>query len=78
MNKKHYGAVIFYNFKSDLNYKEFFKQTSRELDDKSCFFATEKRWYNEFQRGRRFLNDGFLAPKPKMVITSQILILFGK
>ena len=71
LSKEHYRAVIFYNFKRGLSRKQCFEEINRVLGDKSCSLATIKRWYNEFQRGRLSLSDGFRAPKLKTAVTEK-------
>ncbi|PRD19614.1 UNVERIFIED_CONTAM: hypothetical protein NCL1_56859 [Trichonephila clavipes] len=49
--------MIFYDFKAGLNQKECVQRLQLELDDGFPCHATVFRWFEEFFRGRNYLQD---------------------
>ena len=65
---KHFRAMIYYDFRRKLLRQECIEQLISTFGPS---YATVKRWYNEFNRGRHSLTDEFRKGHPKSVIGPQ-------
>lgn len=52
LTRENFRAMIYYDFRRGLSRQECIDQLTFTFGDKAPSFATVKRWYNEFNRGR--------------------------
>ena len=57
LNRVHFRAIIFYNFRRGLTQQQCMDELKYLYGDEAPSYGTVKNWYNEFNRGRRSLND---------------------
>ena len=68
LNREHFRAIIFYNFRHGLTQKECIDELNLIFGDKAPSRTSAYRWYGEFNRGRSSLQDEFRKGRPKSVI----------
>ena len=68
---ENFSTMIYYDFRCGLSRQECSDQLISTFDDEASFYATLKRWYNEFNRGCHSLTDEFRKGRPKSVIGSE-------
>ena len=61
-------AMIYYDFRRGLSRQECIDQLIFTFGDEAPSYATVKRWYSEFNRGRYSLTDEFRKDRPKSVV----------
>ncbi|KYQ48359.1 Histone-lysine N-methyltransferase SETMAR [Trachymyrmex zeteki] len=71
LTRENFRAMIYYDFRRGLSRQECIDQFTSTFGDKAPSFATVKRWYNEFNRGRRSLTDESREGRPKSVVVSE-------
>ena len=71
LTRENFRALIYYNFRRRLLKQEYIDQLISTCGDKFPFYATVKRWYNEFNRGRHSLTDQFHKDRPKSVVGTE-------
>ena len=67
--------MIYHDFRRGLPRQECIDQLISSFDDEASFYATVKRWYNEFNRGHHSLTDEFRKGCPKSVAGPKTLML---
>lgn len=68
LTRENFRAMIFYDFRRGLTRQQCFDQLNSTFGDEAPHFATVKRWFNEFDRGRSSLQDQFREGRPKSVV----------
>ena len=68
LTRENVHAMIYYDFWRVLWRQEFIDQLIYTFGDEVLSYATVKRWYNEFNRGRHSLTDEFCKDHPKSVV----------
>ena len=63
--------MIYYDFPSGLWRQKCIDQLISTFGDEAPSYATVKRWYNEFNRGRHSLTDEFRKGRPKSVVETE-------
>ncbi|GFU41222.1 hypothetical protein NPIL_661871 [Nephila pilipes] len=71
LNREHFRAIIFHNFRRGLSRQECFDELNSLYSDKAPSYSTVKNWYNEFNRGRCSIQDESRAGRPKSVIVPE-------
>lgn len=71
LSRENFRAMIYYDFRRGLTRQQCTDQLNSTFGDEAPSFATVKRWYNEFNRGRRSLNDEFREGRPKSVVVPE-------
>jgi histone-lysine N-methyltransferase SETMAR len=71
LTREHFRAMIFYDFRRGLSRHECMDQLNSTFGDEAPSFATVKRWYNEFHRGRHSLSDESREGRPKSVVVPE-------
>ena len=64
LNRAHFRAMIFYDFRSGLNQHECLQRLSTAFPDQAPSRTTVFDWYAEFRRGRRSLEDEDRSGRP--------------
>ena len=67
LNREHFRAIIFYNFRRGLTQQQCMDMSMKHHPT----YSTVKNWYNEFNRGRRSLNDEFREGRPKTAVVPE-------
>lgn len=73
LNREHYRAMIFYDFKSGLSFHQCHERLSAAFPDSAPSFATVTHWYREFQRGRDSLEDDARSGRPVCATTPELI-----
>ncbi|GFU59323.1 histone-lysine N-methyltransferase SETMAR [Trichonephila clavipes] len=68
LTRKHYHAMIFYDFKAGLNQEECFQLLQLAFGDESPCHATVFGWFKELCRGRIFLQDEEHTRRPQSAV----------
>ena len=71
LNREHFRAIIFYNFRRGLTQQQCMDELKSLYGDEAPSYSTVKNWYNEFNRGRRSLNDEFREGRPKTAVVPE-------
>ena len=71
LNREHFRAIIFHNFRRGLSRQECFDELNSLYSDKAPSYSTVKNWYNEFNRGRCSIQDESRAVHPKSVVVPE-------
>lgn len=71
LTREHFRAIIFHNFRRGLSRQECIDELNSLYSDKAPSYSTVKNWYNEFNRGRRSLQDEFREGRPKSVVVPE-------
>ncbi|GFT62367.1 hypothetical protein NPIL_589351 [Nephila pilipes] len=71
LNREHFRAIIFHNFRRGLSRQECFDELNSLYSDKAPSYSTVKNWYNEFNRGRCSIQDESRAGRPKSVVVPE-------
>ncbi|KYQ51169.1 Histone-lysine N-methyltransferase SETMAR [Trachymyrmex zeteki] len=71
LTRENFRAMIYYDFQCGLSRQECIDQLTSTFGDKAPSFATVKRWYNKFNRGRRSLTDESHEGRSKSVVVSE-------
>ncbi|XP_015599901.1 histone-lysine N-methyltransferase SETMAR-like [Cephus cinctus] len=71
LTREHFRAIIFHNFRRGLSRQECSHEPNSFYSDKAPSYSTVKNWYNEFNHGRRSLQDEFREGRPKSVVVPQ-------
>ena len=84
LNRKHFRAIIFYNFRRGLIQQQCINELLSIFGDEAPTKTTVYRWYGEFNRGRSSLQNEFREGRPKSVVVPEAidavrqLILYGR
>ena len=68
LSHKNFLAIIYYDFRRGLSRQECIDQLISTFGDEAPSYATVKRWYKKFNRGRHSLTDEFRKSRPKSVV----------
>ena len=71
LNREHFRAMIFYDFRRGLNQQQCADQLASTFGDEAPSRATVFRWFSEFKRGRTSLQDEIREGRPKSVVTPE-------
>lgn len=71
LTREHFRAIIFHNFRRGLSRQECINELNSLYGDDAPSYSTVKNWYNEFNRGRRSLQDEFREGRPKSVVVPE-------
>ena len=71
LTREHFRAIIFHNFRGGLSRQECIDELKSLYGDEAPSYSTVKNWFNEFNRGRRSLNDEFREGRPKQVVVPE-------
>ena len=67
LTRKHFRAIIFYNFRRGLSQQQCIDELNLTFGDEAPSKTTVYRWYSEFNRGRGSLTDEPREGRPKSV-----------
>jgi len=73
LSRKNVRAMIYYDFRRGLTRQQCIDQLNSTFGEEAPSFATVKRWYNEFYRGRPSLNDEYREGRPKSVVVPETI-----
>ena len=68
LTRKHFRAIIFYDFKAGLNQDECVQRLQLVFGDEYLDRATVFRWFKEFSRGCNFLQDEEHTGRPPSAV----------
>ena len=68
LKQEHFCAIIFDNFRSGLTQQEYIDELNSIFGDEAPSRTSVYRWYCEFIRGRRSLQDEFREGRRKSYI----------
>ena len=68
LTRENSRSMIYYDFWRGLAREECIDQPISNFGDEAPSYATVKRWYNEFNRGRHSLTGEFRKGRPKSVV----------
>lgn len=71
LTRENFRAMIFYDYQSGLTRQECIDRLVSAFGDKAPHFATVKRWFNEFERGRCCLTDEIREGRPKSAVVPE-------
>lgn len=71
LTREHFRAIIFHNFRRGLSRQECIDELKSLYGDEAPSYSTVKNWFNEFNRGRRSLNDEFRGGRPKSAVVPE-------
>ena len=75
LNSEHFHAIIFYNFRRVLTQQQRIDELNSIFGDDAPSRTSVYRWYGEFNRGRRSIQDEFRECRPKSVVSQKTLML---
>ena len=73
LNREHFRAIIFYNFRLGLTQKQRIDELNTIFGDEAPSSTSVYRWYGEFNRGRSSLQDKFLEGRPKSIVVAKTI-----
>ena len=73
LNRKHFHAIIFYNFRRGLTQQQCINELNSTFGDEAPSRTSVDRWYGEFNRGRSSLQDEFRESRPKSVVVVETI-----
>ena len=73
LNREHFRAIIFHNFRLGLTQQQCNDELNSIFGDEAPSRTSVYRWYGEFNRGRRSLQDEFREDRPKSVVVAEII-----
>lgn len=68
LTTENFRAMIYYDFRCGLSRQECIDKLVLTFGDEAPCFATVKRWYSEFNRGRTSLQNELREGRPKSVV----------
>ena len=71
LTREHFRVIIYYDFRHGLSRQQCIDKLKSIFCDEAPHFATVKRWYNEFDRGRMCLTDEFREGRPKSAVVPE-------
>ncbi|XP_037941999.1 uncharacterized protein LOC119674914, partial [Teleopsis dalmanni] len=71
LTREHFRAIIFHNFRRGLSRQECIDELKSLYGDEPPSYSTVKNCFNEFNRGRRLLNDEFRERRPKTAVVPE-------
>ena len=73
LNREHYRAIIFYNFRRGLTQQQCIDELNSIFGNEAPSRTSVYRWYDEFNRGRSSLQDEFREDRPKSVVVPETI-----
>ena len=73
LNRKHFRAIIFYNFWRGLTQQQCIDELNSVFGDKAPWRTSVYRWYGEFNRLCSSLQDEFRESRPKSVVVLETI-----
>ena len=73
LNRKHFRAIIFYNFWRGLTQQQCIDELNSVFGDKAPWRTSVYRWCGEFNRLCSSLQDEFRESRPKSVVVSETI-----
>ena len=73
LNRKHFRAIIFYNFRRGLTQQQCIDELNSIFGDEAPSKASVYRWYGEFNRSRSSLQDEFREVRPKSIVVPETI-----
>ena len=73
LNRKHFHAIIFYNFRRVLTQQQCIDELNSIFDEEASSRTSIYRWYGEFHRDRSSLQDEFCEGRPKSVVAPETI-----
>ena len=73
LNREHFRAIIFYNFRRGLTQQQCIDELNSIFGDEAPSRISVYRWYGEFNRGRSSLQDEFREGRPKSVVVPETI-----
>ncbi|XP_037958961.1 uncharacterized protein LOC119688351 [Teleopsis dalmanni] len=67
----HFHAIIFHNFRRGLSRQECNDELKSLYGDEAPSYSIVKKWFNEFNRGRRSFNDEYREGRPKTAVVPE-------
>lgn len=71
LNREHFRAMIFYDFKSDLTQQQCVDRLISAFGDQAPSKTTIYRWFSEFKFGRSSLSDEFRGGRPSTSVVAK-------
>ena len=71
LNREHFCAIIFYNFRHGLTQQQCIDELHSIFGNEAPSTTSVYRWYGEFNRSRRSLLEEFHAGRPTSVIVPE-------
>lgn len=71
LTREHFRAIIFHNFRRGLTRQECADELNSLYGNEGPSYSTVKNWYNEFNRGRRSLQDESREGRPTSVVVAE-------
>ncbi|CAH1955092.1 unnamed protein product [Acanthoscelides obtectus] len=71
LNRKHFRAIIYYNFQRKLSQQECLAELLSVFGNEAPHQSTTSRWYGEFKRGRVSLSDDPRVGAQKTAVTQE-------
>ena len=68
LTRENFYVMFYYDFRRGLSRQECMDQLISTFGDEAPSYATVKRWYNQFNRGRHSLTNQFRKDRPKSVV----------
>ena len=72
-NRKHFRAIIFYNFRRGLTQQQCIDELNLIFGDEAPLRTSVYRWYGQFNRGRSSLQAEFCEGRPKSVVVPETI-----
>lgn len=71
LSRQDFRAMIFYDFKSGLNYHQSLELLLAAFGDQAPSESTVRRWFHEFGRGRASVQDEPRSGRPRTAVTDK-------
>ena len=71
LTRENFRVMIYYDIRRGLSRQECIDKLISTFGDETPSYATVKRWYNDFNRGRHSLTDEFRKGRPKSVVETE-------
>ena len=73
LNREHFRAIIFYNFRRGLNQQQCIDKLNSIFGNEAPLMASVYWWYGEFNRDRSSLQYEFREGNPKSVVVPETI-----
>ena len=73
LNRKHFRAIIFYNFRRGFIQQQCIDELNSIFSDEAPSRTSVYRWYGEFNQSRSSLQDEFREGRPKSVVVPETI-----
>ncbi|XP_037959311.1 uncharacterized protein LOC119688717 [Teleopsis dalmanni] len=71
LTRELFRVIIFHNFRRGLSRQECIDELKSLYGDEAPSYSIVKNWFNEFNHGRRSLNDEFRESRPKAAVVPE-------